>query len=124
MTDVMITPAQLADRFLKLDGALEDATARLKFLEQDYPVVKDAYIAAMASARIKIRAKRIEGGVKYTIAEVEDEATMESRDTASRLSATEGLMRATRMDVEKVQTQVSMAQTLAKLLLAQIQGGL
>ena len=124
MTDVMITPADLAARFLKLDGALEDATARLKFLEQDYPVVKDAYIAVMASARIKIRQKRIEQAVKYTIAEIEDEATMESRDTATRLSATEGLMRATRMDVEKVQTQVSMAQTLAKLLLAQIQGGL
>lgn len=116
-----VTPVTVEKRLIALSHELDDATTELVAAEQTYFSAKGEYEIAIAEARLDIGAKYLERGVKVTVQEREDEATVAVSDNLRALYAAEAIVRAARANMRRLETQVDITRSVGSSVRASME---
>lgn len=108
-----VRPDQVERRLIDLSRELDEASRSCEAAEFAYFTAKGAYEVGVARARITIGRRHADVGVKVTVQEREDEATLETADLLSALYTAEATVRAARANVGRIKTQVDLARSVS-----------
>ena len=111
MTEV-ITPVAVERRLIDLGAELDKTTDYLIDAEHKYSNAKTAWEINSAKARMQIRQRALEKGVKITVSELEDESLLRCQDELMALNTTDATVKAARASVTRVRTQIEIARSV------------
>jgi uncharacterized protein with von Willebrand factor type A (vWA) domain len=105
---MMVTPATVEKRLVELSKEIDEAQRFLDESEQEYFDAKGACEIALAESRLAIR----KDGLKFTVQEKEDLATVECSALIRTVYAAEAKVRAARGNAQRVRTQIDIARSV------------
>lgn len=109
----IVRPDQIERRLIDLSKELDEASRSCEAAEYAFFTAKGDYEIGVARARIGIGRKHADAGVKVTVQEREDEATLQTADLLTALYTAEAQVRAARANVGRVKTQVDLARSVS-----------
>lgn len=107
-----MTPEQVEWRLVELGRELDAAHRDLVDAEHGYYTAKSNYEVGVARVRLAIGRSYAERGVKVTVQEREDEATIQVADLMTALHTAEAVVRAARGNVQRVRTHIDIARSV------------
>jgi hypothetical protein len=110
--DFVITPVAVERRLFQLGKELDSAHDDLHSAELEYMLSKNACEIALAAARMKLRKRHLEAGVKITVQEVEDQALLQTQDEQMRLAVAEATVRSARANNARIKVQIDIARSI------------
>lgn len=102
----------LTARGVALSKELDEACEKLDDAESRFAEAEHAYKMASSNARMSVQARYADKGVKLTVQEKEDMAFVQTSDQHLALVTADAYVRAARMNVKRVQTQVDIWRSL------------
>lgn len=118
---MVVTPQQVEDRLRTLGTETDQAHAQLAEAEEEFMASKADYEVAVASARIKARHGYADRGVKVTVGEVDDLATIQTAEQLKRYYTAEAVVKVARANSRRVQTQVDIARSIGSSVRASLE---
>lgn len=112
---MILTEAQLADRFITLTRELNDATDALVAAERAYYDAKATYEIAVSRAVMQVGERYANKGVKATVQEREAEATLMTANELQVLYGSEAVVRGMRANVNRINTHIDIARSMSAL---------
>lgn len=106
--EMIVTPASVEKRLLDLSKEIDEAQQFLDKAERDYFTGKTECELALAKARLKNRVE----GIKLTVRDKEDIATVECQSELQRLAIAEATVRAARGNASRIKTQIDIARSI------------
>lgn len=115
------TPMQIEARLVELGKELDSVTQDQVSAEHEFFHAKGEYEVAFAAAKLRIANRYLERGVKSTVAEREDMATIECADQLRRLYTAEAVVKAARANAARVRTQIDIARSVGTSVRASLE---
>lgn len=112
MSDI-VTPQQVERRLIQLGKELDEAHRENVEAEQAFYTAKGAYEIGIAKARMAVGTKYADAGIKATVQEREDRATIETSELLSALYIAEAQVKAARANVNRVRSQIDITRSIA-----------
>lgn len=111
MSDV-ISPQAVDKRLKNLGDELDEAHRDLDQAERVYMQTKTAFELASAKARMGLRNRALDRGVKITVAEVDDQALIDCEGEYTAMNTAEAVVRATRANNARIRVQIDIARSI------------
>ena len=108
----VVTPQQVEQRLVALAKETDEAHQQLSNAEVEYATAKSDYEVSFASARIRCRHRYVDKGVKVTVGEVDDLATIDTAEQLKRYYTAEAVVKVARANANRVRTQVDLARSV------------
>jgi len=105
---MIVTPATIEKRLVDLSKEIDDAQRFLDEAEQEYFDAKGACEIGLAQARLGV----VKDGLKMTVQEKEDVATIECASLLRALYSADAKVRAARGNAQRVRTQIDIARSV------------
>ena len=105
---MIVTPASVEKRLLDLSKEIDDVQKFLDESEQEYFTAKSRCEIGLAESRLAMR----KDGLKLTVQEKEDLATVECQDLLRAVATAEAKVRAARGNAQRVRTQIDIARSV------------
>lgn len=105
---MIVTPASVEKRLIELSKEIDEVQKFLDESEQEYFDAKGECEIALAESRLGIR----KDGLKLTVQEKEDLATVECADLIRRVYIAEAKVRAARGNAQRVRTQIDITRSV------------
>jgi ribosomal protein L13E len=112
MTQV-VTPQQIENRLYTLSKEVDQAHADLVECETKYHLAVAQYEIGLAKTRLEFSGKTSPTGRNYTVGEREDMALIANQEQHLTLAVEEAKVKAARANVQRLQTQVKIAQSMS-----------
>jgi len=120
MTGVIITPAQVEQRMIKLSAEIDIAQAQLEGAENNYSDLKAKYELGLAKSRIRLGAEKNLQGKPLTATEKDDMALIENDYLFIQLSSAEAVVKASRANASRLKTQVDLVRSIGSSVRASL----
>lgn len=108
----VVTPMQVEARLRELGRELDEAHRELERSERAYFTAKADYEVGIAAARLRVGQRFADKGVKGTVQEREDLATVETADLLKSVYTAEALVRAARANSSRLKVQIDVARSV------------
>lgn len=105
---MIVTPASVEKRLLDLSKEIDDAQKFLNESEHEYFTSKSECEIGLAKSRLSMK----NDGVKITVSEREDMATIACQDLIRAVSVAEAKVRAARGNASRIKTQIDIARSV------------
>jgi hypothetical protein len=105
---MIVTPASVEKRLLDLSKEIDDAQKFLDECEQEFFKAKGDCEIALAQARLEIA----HDGLKITVQQKDDLATLECADLIKALYSAEAKVRAARGNASRVKVQIEITRSI------------
>lgn len=105
---MIVTPATVEKRLLELSKEIDEAQKFLDEAEQEYFTAKGECEIALAESRLKMR----QDGLKFTVQEKEDLATVECSHLIRKVYSAEVKVRAARSNAQRIKVQIEIARSV------------
>jgi hypothetical protein len=105
---MIVTPATIEKRLVELSKEIDEAQKFLDESEQQYFDAKGACEIGLAQARLGV----VKDGLKMTVQEKEDVATIECAHLIRAVYGAEAKVRAARGNAQRVRTQIDIARSV------------
>jgi hypothetical protein len=120
MTGVIVTPAQVEQRMIKLSAEIDIAQAQLEGAENNYSDLKAKYELGLAKSRIRLGAEKNSQGKSLTATEKDDMALIENDYLFIQLSSAEAVVKASRANASRLKTQVDLVRSIGSSVRASL----
>lgn len=108
----VVTPAQVEYRLRQLGAEMDKAHEELVASEVRYSDAKSSFEIRSAHARMAVKQRSLEKGVKVTVQEIEDQALIQCAAEYTELNMADALVRAARENVRKIRTHIDIARSV------------
>lgn len=105
---MIVTPQQIEKRLVDLSKEIDESQKFLDSAEEEYYIAKAQCEVKLAEERLNLA----KGGVKMTIQEKEDVATVACQNYIFALAVSEAKVRAARSNASRIRTQVDIARSI------------
>lgn len=112
MTQI-VTPQQIESRLYQLSKEIDVAHEELVSCEATYHRAVAEYEIGLARSRLELAGKSSPLGRNYTVGEREDMALIANADKHLVIATEEAKVKASRANVQRLQTQVKIAQSMS-----------
>lgn len=109
----VVTPQQIEQRLYDLSKEVDLAHKDLTETEMKFHTGTAEYEISMARSRLELAGKSSPSGRNYTVAEREDMALVANADKHIAINQIEALVKASRANVKRIETQVKIAQSMS-----------
>jgi hypothetical protein len=109
----VVTPAQVEQRLIQLSRELDEAHKESVNAEFSYYEAKGNFEVNVAAARLRVGSKYAEKGLKATVQDREDEATMATKNELATLYQSEAVVKAARANVNRLRSQIDITRSIA-----------
>ena len=109
----VVTPQQIEQRLYDLSKEVDLAHKDLTETEMKFHTGTAEYEISMARSRLELAGKSSPSGRNYTVAEREDMALVANADKHLAINQIEALVKASRANVKRIETQVKIAQSMS-----------
>lgn len=108
----IITPIQVELRLKNLGVELDESHEELVKAEKAYMDAKSMWEINSARARMTIKQRALDRGVKVTVAEVEDEALLRCQEELMALNTSEAMVKAARANNQRIRIHIDIARSI------------
>ena len=108
----IITPVQVELRLKNLGVELDESHEELVKAEKAYMDAKSMWEINSARARMTIKQRALDRGVKVTVAEVEDEALLRCQEELMALNTSEAMVKAARANNQRIRIHIDIARSI------------
>jgi uncharacterized coiled-coil protein SlyX len=112
MTQV-VTPQQIESRLYQLSKEVDVAHQELVLCEMSYHTAVADYEIGLAKSRLELAGRSSPTGRNYTVGEREDIALVANAEKHMTIATEEAKVKASRANVNRLQTQVKIAQSMS-----------
>ena len=121
MNDI-ITPARVERRLLDLSREYDEAHQSLHDAEMGYMKAKTAYEVAYAKTRMQARREASQAGIKLSIPEIDDIATIDCEGEYDAINIAEAIVKSERANSIRLRTQIDIARSVGTIVRAALEG--
>lgn len=109
----VVTPQQIENRLYQLSKEVDQAHGELVECEMKYHIATAEYEIGLAKSRLELAGRSSPTGRNYTVGEREDLALIANQEKHLVISVEEAKVKAARANVQRLQTQVKIAQSMS-----------
>lgn len=109
----VVTPQQIENRLYQLSKEVDTAHGDLVECEAKYHLAVAQYEIGLAKARLDLAGRSSPTGRNYTVGEREDLALIANQEQHLVIAVEEAKVKAARANVQRLQTQVKIAQSMS-----------
>ena len=113
MMNQVVTPQQIESRLYLLSKEVDVAHQELVSCEMSFLTAVADYEIGLAKSRLELAGRSSPTGRNYTVGEREDIALVANADKHMVIAAEEAKVKASRANVQRLQTQVKIAQSMS-----------
>ena len=113
MSNQVVTPQQIENRLYQLSKEVDVAHNELVDCEMTYYQAVADYEIGLAKSRLELAGRTSATGRNYTVGEREDMALVANADKHIVIATEEAKVKAARANVQRLQTQVKIAQSMS-----------
>jgi hypothetical protein len=109
----VVTPQQIENRLYQLSKEVDTAHGDLVECETKYHLAVAQYEIGLAKSRLELAGRSSPTGRNYTVGEREDMALIANQEQHLVIAVEEAKVKAARANVQRLQTQVKIAQSMS-----------
>lgn len=113
MSNQIVTPQQIEGRLYQLSKEVDVAHKELVECEMSYYTAIAEYEIGLAKSRLELAGRTSASGRNYTVGEREDMALIANQEKHIVIAMEEAKVKASRANVQRLQTQVKIAQSMS-----------